>query len=397
MKKQRYNSKKIIINSTLSLALIAAGLFSIQPIQNAYADKSIDQLTNEINALQSQIDDAQSQVNNLSEKTKTLQSELEGIAKERSVIESQIKISQAQYDKLQLEISQTEKSIEDNRKALGSILTEMSLEDDVTPIERIAGSDNISTALDSFEYKSAVKTSLTKKVGEIKESKKTLETKRDEVKVAIANQQKSEDALKSKITQQNELIAKTKGEQAEYEKYAEERGNEKLKLQKQQQEAIQAAMVPPSSGGGSAVVLPGTSGGYPWNDSNCYVDANAWSYGGIDGNGTDGMGYGCRQCVSYVAWKLYAVKGTVAANWGNANQWPSSARAAGFSTGATPRAGSAAVISAGAYGHIVWVDAVDGSDVIISQYNYWNAGGSGWGHYSKMRVSASTYDTYIYF
>ena len=94
MKKQRYNSKKIIINSTLSLALIAAGLFSIQPIQNAYADKSIDQLTNEINALQSQIDDAQSQANNLSEKTKTLQSELEGIAKERSVIESQIKISQ---------------------------------------------------------------------------------------------------------------------------------------------------------------------------------------------------------------------------------------------------------------------------------------------------------------
>ena len=77
--------------------------------------------------------------------------------------------------------------------------------------------------------------------------------------------------------------------------------------------------------------------------------------------------------------------------------WPSSARSAGFSTGSTPRAGSAAVISAGAYGHIVWVDAVDGSDVIISQYNYWNAGGSGWGHYSKMRVSASTYDTYIYF
>ena len=396
MKKQRYNSKKIIINSTLSLALIAAGLFSIQPIQNAYADKSIDQLTNEINALQSQIDDAQSQANNLSEKTKTLQSELEGIAKERSVIESQIKISQAQYDKLQLEISQTEKSIEDNRKALGSILTEMSLEDDVTPIERIAGSDNISTALDSFEYKSAVKTSLTKKVGDIRESKKTLEKQRDEVKVALANQQKSEEALKSKINQQNDLIAKTKGEQAEYEKYAEERGNEKLKLQKQQQDAIQAAMVPPSGGGGS-MVLPGTSGGYPWNDSNCYVDANAWSYGGIDGNGTDGMGYGCRQCVSYVAWRLYSEKGVAAYAWGNANMWPSSARSAGFSTGSTPRAGSAAVISAGAYGHIVWVDAVDGSDVIISQYNYWNAGGSGWGHYSKMRVSASTYDTYIYF
>ena len=38
-----------------------------------------------------------------------------------------------------------------------------------------------------------------------------------------------------------------------------------------------------------------------------------------------------------------------------------------------------------------------GNEVIVSQYNYWNAGGSGWGHYSRMRLPASTYDTYIYF
>ena len=56
------------------------------------------------------------------------------------------------------------------------------------------------------------------------------------------------------------------------------------------------------------------------------------------------------------------------------------------------------MISAGAYGHIVWVEAVEGDYVVISQYNYLNAGGPGWGHYSKMRgVPASTYDTYIYF
>jgi surface antigen len=55
------------------------------------------------------------------------------------------------------------------------------------------------------------------------------------------------------------------------------------------------------------------------------------------------------------------------------------------------------VISAGEYGHIVWVEAVEGNSVIVSQYNYWNAGGPGWGHYSRMKVPASTYDTYIYF
>jgi surface antigen len=126
-----------------------------------------------------------------------------------------------------------------------------------------------------------------------------------------------------------------------------------------------------------------------------------FSTAGYDGNGGDGLGYGCRQCVSYVAWKLRAEKGITAYAWGNATMWPSSAQSAGFSIGSTPRAGSMGVISARGndpYGHIVWIESVEGNTVTVSQYNYWNAGGSGWGHYSKMEnMPASTYDTYIYF
>ena len=53
---------------------------------------------------------------------------------------------------------------------------------------------------------------------------------------------------------------------------------------------------------------------------------------------------------------------------------------------------------AGQYGHVVWVEAVNGDGTVdISQYNYYNAGGPGWGNYSRMRVSQYTYDYYIYF
>ena len=84
---------------------------------------------------------------------------------------------------------------------------------------------------------------------------------------------------------------------------------------------------------------------------------------------------------------------------GNANQWPGNARAAGIGTGTTPRAGSVGVIMAGQYGHTVWVESVNSDGTInISQYNYFNAGGSGWGHYSEMyNVSPRAYDVYIYF
>ena len=90
--------------------------------------------------------------------------------------------------------------------------------------------------------------------------------------------------------------------------------------------------------------------------------------------------------------------------WGNAVQWPASAQAAGYQTGSTPRPNSVGVIMYDAnhnllqYGHVVWIEAVnDDGTVDVSQYNYFDAGGPGWGNYSKMRVSASTYDTYIYF
>ena len=108
-----------------------------------------------------------------------------------------------------------------------------------------------------------------------------------------------------------------------------------------------------------------------------------------------------RECVSYVAWKVYQKNGHMP-YWGgsgNANQWPGNAQAAHISTGSTPKAKSAGVISAGVYGHIVWVESVNGDGTInISQYNELNAGGPGWGNYSeRYNVDPSTYDTYIYF
>lgn len=194
----------------------------------------------------------------------------------------------------------------------------------------------------------------------------------------------------------SDLVAQTRGQEAAYKRLVNERESQKLAVQREQQAAIEAAA---RRAGGPINILPGdpNKGGYPW-EAGCYVDANAWSHGGTYGDGTDPLGYGCRQCVSYTAWKVGERTGNFPRWWGNANMWPASARAAGYQTGSTPRVNSVGVISAGQYGHVVWVEAVNSDGTVdVSQYNYYNAGGPGWGHYSKMRVSAATYDTYIYF
>jgi surface antigen len=350
----------------------------------------------EINALQNEIDQYQSQAGELRKQIGTLQQEIAGIDAQKAVIQAQIDLSQARFDQLQEQIKETEQKIIDNKDALGTTLANIYVDDEISPLEMLASSQNIGDYVDKQEYRSSIQEQLSQKIAAIKKLKADLEQQKIDTQRALADQTNSRNALAAKEQERGAILAQTQGQESAYQTLAADRETKKLEVQRAQQAAIEAAMR--RAGGGTVVTLPGTSGGYPWNDSNCYVDANAWSHGGIDGNGTDGMGYGCRQCVSYVAWRAYKETGYAPINWGNANNMPSSARAAGFATGGAPRAGSAGVISAGAYGHVVWIDAVnDDGTVDVSQYNYYNAGGPGWGHYSKMRVSAATYDTYIYF
>ncbi len=140
------------------------------------------------------------------------------------------------------------------------------------------------------------------------------------------------------------------------------------------------------------IVLP--NGGYPNYLQNCYVDRYALSYG------IDPWGYGCRQCVSYTAWKVLQAKGRAPMYWGNANMWPASAKRAGYKVSTIPRERSVGVMLSGPYGHVVWVESVNADKTInISQYNYWlpNKVNGGWGWYSEFKnVSPSAYQAYIY-
>lgn len=60
-------------------------------------------------------------------------------------------------------------------------------------------------------------------------------------------------------------------------------------------------------------------------------------------------------------------------NLGNANQWLYNAQARGIPTGNQPRAGAIGVTSRGYYGHVIYVESVNGDGTInISDMNYRN-------------------------
>lgn len=100
--------------------------------------------------------------------------------------------------------------------------------------------------------------------------------------------------------------------------------------------------------------------------------------------GPNGYDYG--QCTWYVKNKRPDVGGY----WGDANQWISSARSAGYSIGSQPVPGAIAVSNESSWGHVAYVESVNGNSVTVSEMNV-----QGVGVISTRTVSASFF-TYIY-
>jgi peptidoglycan DL-endopeptidase CwlO len=359
------------------------------PIQYA-AQANANNYEARIRALEQDINRYDAEASRLAGEADSLQREVSRLNNEKATIQAQVDISTEKFNGLTAGIKANEEKIAKNKDALGVIVADLYVNDSVSPIEMLASSKGIGDYIDKQEYRSITRDQLTSTIAEIKKIKTELEKQKVEVEAVLRDQESQRNQLAAKEAEQQGLLNSTRGDEAAYRNLSAQSNSEKDRLQREQQAAIERALRA-AGGGGSAVAGDPNKGGYPSNlaNSNYYAPV------------VDPWGMYSRQCVSYTAWKVYQKNGYMP-YWGgrgNANQWPGNARAAGITVSTTPRAGSVGVIMAGQYGHVVWVEEVNGNGTInISQYNYFNAGGSGWGHYSEMyNVSPGAYDYYIYF
>lgn len=96
-------------------------------------------------------------------------------------------------------------------------------------------------------------------------------------------------------------------------------------------------------------------------------------------------GYAFGQCTYYVASRRQ-----VGLHWGNARTWMANAQAEGYLTGPIPVPGAVAWTPNGWYGHVAYVEQVEGDRVLISEMNF-----AGWNRVSQRWVAASSFG-YIY-
>lgn len=333
----------------------------------------------EIKAKEQEASKYNSEASRLGEMAGNLQSELDKINSQITTIQGQIVDSQKKIDNLNAQIKKNEILIKQRRKAMGQVLADMHVDDQISPLEMLASSNSIGDYIDKQEQRSSLRTSLNGKIKEIKALQKKLEENKKLVENTLRDQESQRNVLSSKQSEKAKLVADTKNDQNAYSALAQKRNSEVAKLREEQAAANRRAL-------GNGVSIPGGipgGGGYPGVWANAPLDAYV-----------DPWGLYTRECVSYVAWKIHSTGRYVPhfGGAGNANQWPSTAARHGISSGSTPKAGAAALMNIGYYGHVMYVESVNGDGTItVSDYNFaWD------GLYRYYTRSASGL-TYIYF
>lgn len=372
--------RAFLIVAAVVLAGTGVGYQLNQPV-------SADQYDDKIRALQADMARYKAEADRLSAEASTLANAVAQINNEKNAIQAQINVNQAQHDKLVIQIADTEKEIKDNQDALGTTIADLYVDDNISPVEMLASSQNIGDFLDKQEYRNSVKDELGATIKKVKDLKVQLSTQKEEVTKVLESQKTARDSLAAKQAEQSRLLAQTQNDESKYQGMIKD-----SQAQIADAKRIQAELkARENANGGYAIVDGGLLADYPWNNSNCPM-LGYLSTGGANGNGGDGRGYGCRQCASYVAWKIAKETGRYY-RWGNGGMFGSGAVNAGYQNlGRSPQPGSIAVIH-GNPGHVAWVEAVSGDKVLVSQYNY--NYGAGWGMYSEMWLSKNFFDQYV--
>lgn len=375
MQKTKNSKSKLFILRTRRKIAASVTIFVLVSGLVAGAFVHADQFDQQIQILRDQNASAQAQANSLASQANSYQQAIDALQGRINAMQQAIISTQGTIDALQVKITKAQADLEQQKLVLRENIRTMYLEGNISTLEILANSKDLSDFVDKEENRNAVASKVQDTMAKISVLKAQLDKQQREQKSQLAYQQSQRSNLYKAQAEQSRMLAFTEGQKAAYDKQIQSNNSKIVQLRAAQLAANQAL-------GGNVVPGDPGRGSYP-----------NYLYFAPKDSLVDPWGMFNRECVSYTAWKVQQAYGNMP-NWGgqgNANQWPADARAAGIRTGSTPKVGSVAISMSGYYGHAMWVEAVAGSMIYVSQMNF-----DLQGHYSEMWVNGSSF-TYLYF
>jgi surface antigen/cell division protein FtsB len=339
------------------LAVVMTAGIAVPIVRADQFDQQIQALQDQNNGLQSQSNDLQSQANSYQDAISKLQAQIDSI-------QAQLAESQAQQASLQQQIIEKQAELDQQRALLSEDVKSMYVDGQMSAIEMLATSKNLSEFVDKEEYRNAVQKKIDDTLTKITKLQSELKIQKAEIDQLVENQKAQNAQLAASRQQQADMLAYTEAQKSQFDAKIASNSSQMAELHRQQIIANSKYNIGPAGVGVNC------GGGYPAKWCNISQDSVIDSWGMYN-----------RECVSYTAFKVHMdfLTGRDSRDmpyWGgvgNANQWDDNARAAGIPVDNNPTPGSIAISNAGYYGHAMYVEAVsvvNGQQAVyVSQYN----------------------------
>lgn len=372
MKTKKLSNKASFLS--IALAVVLAAGFIVTPMVKAdQFDEQIRALSRQNSQIRGQVGTLEVQAADFNDKIAKLQAQIDSLQQE-------INKSNADIAATEAKIAEAEAELARQKKLLGANIKAMYLEGQISTIEMLASSKDLSDFFDKAQYRSSVKDKIKSTLDKITQLKHELNSQKQILEVQKKDQEARKADVDSQRAEQARLLSLNEADRNSLNTQIKSNSAQIAELHRQQ------AAINASRRGNSQVITGGACSPRP---ANTYPDnlCNA-----PRGSILTGWGWN-RECVSYTGWKVYEATGYSPYHWGNANTWDDSARARGFAVDTNPRAGDVAVGHWGPYGHVMYVESVNPNGTInVSQYN-WAVDGT----YSEMYNYSTAGLVFIHF
>lgn len=362
IKKQKIMQIKKINKQLLSRLKLGLSAIALMSILAGAAAVHADQFDAQINALNNKNAAARGAIGSLAATASSYQDKISQLQTQISSVESVLSQSLARQAALQTQINETKAKIDLQKQYLGEDIKAMYVDGGLTTIEALATSNNLSEYVDKETYRTAVQNKIDESIKQIQIQQAALQRQKAELDGLVAAQQQQQQQLAGMRNEQQSLLSYNQSQQAGFNQQISVNNAQIANLRRQQIAANSRFVGSYSPGSG-----PTCGGGYPGYLCNAAMDSII-----------DPWGMYNRECVSYTAYKVHAdfLAGRNSRDmpyWGgrgNANQWDDNARAIGLRVDRSPEPGAIAVSNSGYYGHVMYVESVNGDGTFnISQYN----------------------------
>ena len=357
-----YKARRVLAGASL-LAIIGVFAFSTMMVPQAQAD-NIDA---QINALMQENSNNQNVVNDLQNKAVSYQDAINKLRAQIENLQGQINNNTAKQASLQEKINANKIELERQRLVLGENIKVMYVDGQPSTIEMLASSKNLSDFVDKEEYRTSVQTKIQNTLTKIATIQGELNSQKTQVEALLKEQRQQQNQLASAKAEQDNMLAYNQSQQDNFN--AKTRANEEKIADLIAQQRRSNNSLPPS--GYYFLRFPGAAakfnpGNYPYQNAGFGMSPGP---GCVDNDGPDKWGYCTRQCVSYAAWAVEASGRTAPYYYGNAKDWVWAAQRDGVYVTTVPMPGDVAISTAGTWGHAMYVEAVSGNQIYVSQYN----------------------------